>query len=134
EAMRAIMLGSHAVYNEQLSVLGNIFDAKLGRTEAQLLRLYILAVLVRLSSNRTFSGITGEAIIKNLNELGFSSDVCIKILQDLCNLRFAFTTSHSDATSTASYIPSQLGGYIIRDLAQNFVYLENVLMDTFIAD
>jgi len=34
----------------------------------------------------------------------------------------------------ANYIPSRLGGYVVRDLISNFTFIENVMSDTFIAD
>jgi len=83
--------------------LGNIFDARLGKTEAQLLRVYILSALVRLSDDRTFRGITGEDIVKCLNEIGFGQEIAMQILTDLCDLRFAFTTSHAIASETTRF-------------------------------
>ncbi|MCV5714540.1 hypothetical protein OFN39_35565, partial [Escherichia coli] len=50
EALRAILLGNQAVYSEAYSLVGNPFDSRLGRTNFQLLRLFVLAALVQYSA------------------------------------------------------------------------------------
>jgi hypothetical protein len=134
EALRAIMVGTQAVYHEKLSVIGNPFDAWCGRTEAQLLRLYVLAALVQYSSGQGFQGLPGQEIKKVLCEIGFGDDVTLKVLSDLCTMRYIYTMAHSQASLEATYAPSRLGGYIVRDLVGNLMFIENVLIDTFIAD
>jgi len=134
EALRAIMLGNHSVYDEQFSVIGNPFDARISRTEAQLLRLYVLSAIVSLSSDRTFQHLDGEEIVKKLRELGFSDDITERILKDLCKFRFLHTLTQTEPRLDSQFVPSRLGGYIIRDLIGNFMFIENVMMDTFISD
>lgn len=134
EAMRAIMLGSRPVYVEEFSPVSNPFDAKLSVSSAQLLRVFILNALVSRFSNRTAQSVSGEEIRSALLEVGFPPDITLKVLDGMCDARFIFTTSHSSATFEASYIPSRLGGHIVRNLIADFVFLENTLMDTFIGD
>ena len=134
EALRAIMLGNQQVYAEEFSVLGNPFDSRLARTEAQLLRLYVLNACVHLSSEAGFRFIEGEQIKDALRQIGFGDDICQRVLTDLTNLRFLHTASHSTATLTSNYIVSRLGGYVVRHFLAEMMYLENVMMDTFIAD
>jgi hypothetical protein len=134
EALRAIILGNQAVYAERLSVIGNPFDARLHRTEVQLLRLYILSALVQFSSTQNFQGFAGSEIQKAVREIGYGDDMTLKTLADLCRMRFILTTSHKAASLEASYIPTRLGGYIIRNLLSNFTFIENIMMDTFISD
>src|SRR5262249_18415584 len=62
EALRAIMLGTQQVYSEEFSAIGNPFDSRLAKSEAQLLRLYILAAIVTLSSERSFRHLEGSDI------------------------------------------------------------------------
>ncbi|PHR66343.1 hypothetical protein [Alcanivorax sp.] len=42
EALRAILLGSHAVYSEDFSLIGNPFDSRLGRVNLQMTRLFVV--------------------------------------------------------------------------------------------
>jgi GTPase SAR1 family protein len=134
EALRAIMIGSQQVYFEEFSVLGNPFDSRLAKSEAQLLRLYVLAAIVNLSSERSFRHLEGEVIRDSVREIGFGDDLVKKVLEDLCRLRFMHTTSHDAPTFQSNYVVSRLGGYIVRHFIADMMYLENVMMDTFIAD
>lgn len=134
EALRAIMVGNQSVYHEAYSVIGNPLDSNLKRTELQFLRLYILSALVHMGSDKSFQGITGEEIRKIIRSLGFGDDVTIDVLKDLCNLRFLYTLSHSNAEFSSTYVSSRLGGYIIKHLLCDFTFLENIMVDTFIAD
>jgi hypothetical protein len=134
EALRAIMLGNQSVYSEQYSVIGNPFDSRISRTEAQMLRLYVLSAVVTFASERSFRYIEGVEIQRCLREIGFGDVIIIKILNDLCRLRFIHTTSHTDPTFESNFIPSRLGGYVVRHFIADMMYLENVMMDTFIAE
>jgi hypothetical protein len=134
EALRAIMFGSRSTYFEEYSVIGNIFDAKLKRTELQNLRMFALASLVQHSSHVSFQYLSGEEFCAAFRKVGFGDDVTLKILEDLCRLRFATTLSHTAAALEANFMPTRLGGYVIRELISNFTYVENVMVDTFISD
>jgi hypothetical protein len=134
EAMRAIMLGNQQVYAEEHSVIGNPFDSRLAKTEAQLLRLYVLAAAVNLSSQSSFKYLEGVEIKKALRHIGFVDNITSSILTDLCTQRWIHTLSHTKPTFEASYVVSRFGGYIVRHFIADMMYLENVLMDTFIPD
>jgi hypothetical protein len=134
EAMRSILLGKHSNYSENFSVIGNPFDARLSKTNAQLLRLFALSGLVVLSSDKSFRAIDGEEIIALHKTIGFSEGVVVRVLRDLCELRFIATTTHEEPSGASSFFPTRLGGYVVRYLITNLPFLEAVMMDTFIAD
>lgn len=134
EAIRAIMLGNQSTYSEKLSVIGNPLDAQLSLTSAQLLRLFVLNGLVQRASTTSSAAIEGTVIKQVLNSLGYGDGMALRVLDDLCELRFIFTTSHAAASFEASFVPSRLGGYVVRHLLGTFVYLENIMVDTFISD
>lgn len=134
EALRSILLGSRPVYSEQFSVIGNPFDARLSRTVAQPLRLFILNALVRMSSDSSFRSLDGPIIKEESNKVGFPDDYVKQVLEDLCRLNFVHTSGHGPATLNASYFPSRLGGHVIRELITDLAFVENVMMDTFIGD
>ena len=134
EALRAILQGGASVYKESLSTIGNPFDARLGRTEAQLLRVYVLSALVNMASLPSFRYAEVQSVFEALRKLGFGSDTSMRTLQDLCSCRFAFNVAHTEVTEFSSLVPSRLGGYVIRDLIKDFVFLEAMMMDTFIPD
>lgn len=134
EAIRAIMLGSKPVYAEESSHVANPFDAKLSMSSAQFLRIFILSALVNRFSQRRAKSMTGEEIRKAVLEVGFHPEITLKVLQDLVSFRCIFTVSHSSASFEASYIPSRLGGQLLRGMLPTFVFLENTMVDTFIDD
>jgi hypothetical protein len=134
EALRSVMLGRQPVYSEQYSAIGNPFDTRLGRTSEQLLRLFILSAMVTMSSRADFQYAHGEMVRENLNKLGFSDDTIIRVLTDICELRFVHTAAHGVASFNAEFYPTRLGGYIVRLLIADLTFLEATLMDTFIAD
>ncbi|MDC5842433.1 type I restriction enzyme HsdR N-terminal domain-containing protein [Vibrio europaeus] len=134
EALRAILLGSYSVYSEETSLIGNPFDSRLGRTNLQMVRMFILASLVQYSTDSTFQYIDGVEIRKSMRLIGIADEYTLKALRDLCELRFIHTASHNRADFSSNFYPSRLGGYIVRDLISNITFIENVMMDTFISD
>jgi hypothetical protein len=134
EALRGILLGNQSIYNSAHSIIQNPFDAQLGRSDAQPLRLFILSALVNFGSDATFKGLPGVEIRDALREIGFGDEVTKKVLSDLVDARFVLTASHQSPTFDASFLPSRLGGHAVRQFISNFAFLENVLMDTFITD
>lgn len=134
EALRAILLGNQAVYSEAYSLVGNPFDSRKGKTNLQLLRLFVLTALVQYSADPAFQYIDGIDIRKNLRKIGIGDDDTLSVLKDLCTLRFISTAGHDVPEFKSSYYPTRLGGYITKELISNFTYIECTMMDTFIAD
>ncbi len=134
EALRAIMLGSRRVYHEEYSSVGNIFDSRVSLTSAQMLRMFLMNGIVTAASAGSFRGVQGTAIQEIGRSIGFGEEIVMRVLTDLSELRFLFTESHTDPSFQATYVPSRLGGYIIRELCSDVMYIENTMYDTFIAD
>lgn len=134
EAFRSILLGNQAVYSEAFSLIGNPYDSRQGRTNLQLLRLFVLSALVQHSSNPQFQYLEGTEIRKWMLEIGVPEENLLNVLKDITKQRFIHTASHDAASFNSSYFPSRLGGHIVRELVGNFTFIENVMMDTFIGD
>lgn len=134
EAFRAIMLGTSPVYNEDSSTIANPFDSRLSVSQMQLVRLYLLAAIVACASENNFRRIDGSVISECMRKIGVGDGFTQQVLVDLCKRRFIFTASHGDPSIASSYVPSRLGGYIVKELISNFTFIENVMFDTYIAD
>lgn len=134
EAFRSILLGNQSVYSEKYSVIGNPFDSRLGRSNGELLRMFVLAALVKQGSISGPNYIDFPTIRENLNKIGFSEDDSMDVLKDLYRLRFAQTRSHRQPDSQSTFFATRLGGHLIKELIGDFTFVENVLMDTFISD
>jgi hypothetical protein len=125
EALRAILLGNRRVYYEEYSSVGNIFDSRVSLTSAQMLRMFLMNGIVSSASVGSFRGVQGTLIEGLGRTMGFGDDLVLRVLTDLAELRFIFTESHSEPTFEATYLPSRLGGYIIRELSSDVTYIEN---------
>jgi hypothetical protein len=134
EAMRAIILGPRTVYEEVHSLIGNPFDARLSRTNAQLLRLFLLNALVNMGQRANFVNLPGDQVASIYTRIGFGAELADKVLQDLCELRFIETETRDKPSLSACYVPTRLGGYMVKAFMSQLVFLENMLMDTFISD
>ena len=99
-----------------------------------MLRLFVLSAIVNLSSEKSFRHLDGAEIRKYVREIGFGDMLILKVLVDLCELRFIHTTSHAAPTFESNYVVSRLGGHIVRNFIANFVFIENSMVDTFISD
>lgn len=134
EAFRAIMLGTQTVYSEDSSSIANPFDSRLSVNQMQLLRLYLLSAIVACASESNFRLIDGSAISECMRKIGVGDSFTQQVLIDLCKKRFIFTANHGEPTIASSFVPSRLGGYIVRELICNFTFIENVMFDTYISD
>jgi hypothetical protein len=134
EALRAIMLGNQGIYREDFSVFGNPFDARLGRSDLQFLRIYVMYALVAYSAEREFEGMPAREIIETLERLGVSERASEQIIRDLIRFRYLFSRSHQDYTRESILIPSRLCGYVVRELLERLMFVETAMFDTFISD
>lgn len=134
EAFRAIMLGTKTVYREDSSSIGNPFDSQLASDQMQLLRLFVLSAIVSYAGESGFRLVDGSMISESMRKIGVGDSYTERVLSDLCSFRFLFTAGHGEATLASSYIPSRLGGYIVRELISNFTFIENVMYDTYIPE
>lgn len=133
EAFRSILLGNQSVYSEEFSVIGNPFDSRLGKSNGGLLRMFVLSALVR-QNNAAGGHLDGPDIRDVIRSIGFSEDDTLRVLSDLCDLRFVNTRSHGKADMNSGYYASRLGGHVVRALIADLTFVENILMDTFISD
>lgn len=134
EALRAIALGNQSVYREEFSVFGNPFDARLGRSDLQLVRLYVMSALYNYSTDRGFEGLAAKEIVSCLETLGISESSSETVIRDLLRFRYVFSTSHRDYTRESILIPSRLCGYVVRELISRLVFVETTMYDTYIGD
>jgi hypothetical protein len=132
--LRAIMLGNQGIYREDFSVFGNPFDARLGKSDLQFLRVYIMYALVAYSAEREFEGLPAREIIETLERIGISERDSERVIKDLIRFRYLFSRSHQDYTRESILIPSRLCGYVVRELLERLMFVETAMFDTFIGD
>lgn len=134
EAFRAIILGTNTVYAEDSSTIANPFDSRLSVNQMQLLRLYLLSAIVAYATENNFRLIDGSIISENMRKIGIGDSFTQHVLVDFCKKRFIFTTNHGEPSIASSFVPSRLGGHVVRELICDFTFVENVMFDTYISD
>src|SRR5438477_425276 len=85
-----------------------------------------------MSSRADFRYLDGTDIRDALREVGFGDTAIRRVLEDLCEARFMFTSAHTEPSLASSFYPSRLGGLVIRFLIADPTFLEAVMMDTFV--
>lgn len=130
EIFKACVLGQRRFYREEDSLLPNIFDSKLGSSGKQLLRIHLLAKLVAVSSAQGQEGILVESIHSDLYQIGVSDADVGTVIRQLIEFRAIRTGDGRALTDKSQLLPTRLGGYLVRDLAQEFAYVELCTLDT----
>lgn len=134
EAIRAILIGNQSIYREEFSPILNPFDAHIGRTDVQSLRLFIMQAVVSYSAERSFDGISVSDILREMETIGIPKRDTLKVVGDLLNGRFLFTKSHQDWTEESIVVPSRLCGFVVKVLVAKLAFVETVMFDTFVPD
>ncbi len=133
EALRSIIVGNRPVYDEANSVFANPFDSRMGRSQKQLLRLFVMSGLVAQATHPAFDRADGTDIANVLKSVGFGIDVAERVLADLVAFGLVRTMSFEAPSINDSYAPTRLCGTIVRSLIFDLTFLEAMMMDTFIA-
>lgn len=129
EILKGILLGQRQYYSEADSLILNLFDAKVGLPDAQLLRLTTLCRLVGCAAHESFAGMSTGEIVRDLYQVGISEARVLKMLQDLADNRMIATTDRSPLSTESLLQPTRLGGFAVKELAPSFVYYENCMID-----
>ena len=133
EAIRAIMLGNHAVYDGEYSVIGNIFDTRRDRDSEQFLKLFVLQYLVlRASEKNEFEDV--NVILDALHRIGFGEGIALSVLTQLHTERYIVTQTERPVRKEGAIMASRLGGRFLREYLTELAFLENFAMDTYISD
>src|SRR5262249_4171033 len=109
-------------------------EAKLAKSEAQFLRIFVLNALVSSASDKSFNGMEVGERSEALEKIGFSQRTTEPVLKDLIAKRFLFSRSHQAYSRGSVLIARRLAGYLVRELIGKFVFNETVMFDTFIDD
>ena len=134
EVLRGCVLGPFKYFNDANSLLPNLFDAKLGRSGLQLLRLAIVAVLVRRSTDGMTEGIPFGDIAASLQRVGVASRDIMSTITDLHSRRILQTVDGLAPSDQSTLVPTRLAAYLVRQLCRDFAYVEFCSLDAAIYD
>ncbi len=129
EVFKGIILGQKKYYREEESLLLNIFDSKLGYPFPQLLRFRILNMLTQFAAEATFEGLPHEELESKLYQIGIKPPDIEQVINSLLACRLIYTDDGRELYHHSKLLPTRLGGYIVRELSRQFLYLEPCLID-----
>jgi KaiC/GvpD/RAD55 family RecA-like ATPase len=134
EVFKGAILGSMKYFNDEVALLPNLYDARLGTQNLQLLRLQLVSRLVHLASSPGFDGLSVESIWNDLSRLGVTESELRSVLQTLVLRRVLKTREGGNVLPSSSILPTRLAGYCLRVLCTIFAYNEPCCTDTVIFD
>jgi hypothetical protein len=134
EVFRGAVLGSMKYYNDEVALVPNLYDARLGNHGSQLLRLQLVSRLVKLAASPGFEGLSIERISDELGRLGVQEAEVCRVLQSLVLRRVLRTRDGGAVMPNSSILPTRFAGYCLRVLCTGFAYNELCSIDTIIFD
>ena len=129
EVFRGCVLGSSKYFNDSTSLVPNLFDSKLGTSGLQLLRMEIVGMLVRRSSEGVVEGVPIADIDSALSRIGVTERDLLATMADLHRRRILQTVDGLPPTNQSSVAPTRLAAYLIKQLCREFAYAEFCSMD-----
>jgi len=134
EFFKGVVFGQRKFYREEESLLLNIFDSKLPREGVQLLRLHILARLYALAAKGESEGVEVATLVSELYQLGLSEADVIACIDKMYSGNLIRSLDGGALINSSVLIPTRLGGYLFKELSQDFTYLEICTLDASIHD
>lgn len=134
EVFRGAVLGQFRHYNDEHSLLPNIYDAGLGTKGLQLLRLRIVHGMVEQASAPGYDGTNVEKLRAAMHRMGVAAREFQATMADLHERRLIRTRDGLPFQMDSVVLPTRLAGYILRTLCQEFAYAEFCSLDTTIYD
>lgn len=129
EVFKGAILGQKKYYREEESIIPNIFDSKSGSQSTQLLRLSLLNCLTRHAANKTFEGLAIESVMSDLERVGIPGYTTLEIIKAMVGFRIIRTSDGLEPKESSKILATRFGGYIIKELANQFMYLEPCIYD-----
>ena len=134
EVLKGAVLGPMRYYDDTVSLVPNLFDAKLGSAGSQLLRLRILHALCGFANLPGYEGTSVEELLGIVARLGVAQADALAVLTLLVETRLLRTRDGLPVFSASVVLPTRFGGYLLRVLAVDFAYAEFCSIDTTIFD
>lgn len=129
EVFRGVVLGPRRHYREEESLLLNLLDAKLNRKTTSLLRLHLTSYLARRASEPGFDGLPYQDLVDEVQRTGIPASDVQKACGDLVGGRVLRTGDGLGIADDSVLLPTRLAGYLIRELAWQFQYLDICVVD-----
>ena len=134
EFFRGAVLGSFRYFNDSTSLLPNLFDAKLAAPTLQLLRLQIVALLVERAANRVTDGVDLSHLASACSRIGVPERDFLQLMEDLGRRGMCRSVDGLPVSPESAVVPTRLAAYAIREMCQDFAYLDFCSIDSAVHD
>ncbi len=134
EIFKGMMLGQWKYYKEGRADCINVFDARMGASRLQLLRLQILDFLFTRAKGIDTVETSCRDIIAYTSVVGATERQILNCIEYLISNRLLRNIIGGDIDSESVVAITACGAYYYKQLCRTFVYVESVLMDTAITD
>lgn len=134
EVFRGAVLGRFRYFNDSNSLLPNLLDAKLAAPTLQLLRLQIVALLVDRAANGVTEGALVSEVASACSRMGVPEADFLQVIQDLNRRGMCRSVDGLPVSRESAVVPTRLAAYAIREMCQDFAYLDFCSVDSAIHD
>ncbi len=134
EVFKGAVLGSSKYFNDINSLLPNVFDSKEGVMGQQLLRLKLIDVVVSTADEQPSNGIPVAQIPDELERIGIKRDTIKNQINDLTRRGLFMTVDGLPLSMGSVIVPTRLAGFCLRQLCNEFAYVEMCCIDAIIHD
>lgn len=132
EIFKGSVLGSFKYFNDELSLLPNLFDSKLKKSGLQLLRLRIVIKALSMSFDQPEEGIHFSELCDVVNRLGVTEVDLWRTVDDLVKRGLLKTADGLTVNNDSIMFPTRLAGYSLKHFCKQFSYTEFCCLDTII--
>ena len=134
EFFRGAVLGPFRYFNDSASLLPNLFDSKLAAPALQLLRLQIVALLVERASNGVTEGAHVSDLATACSRMGVPERDFLEVIQDLGRRGMCRSVDGLPVALGSTVVPTRLAAYAIREMCQDFTYVDFCSIDAAVHD
>ena len=134
EFFKGAILGSYRYFNDSVSLLPNLFDAKLATQPLQLVRLQIVNHLVGRAARGITEGLSVSELAATCSRLGMPEGDLVNTLGDLERRGMCRSVDGLPLLAESWIVPTRLAAYSIKYMCREFAYTEFCCIDSAILD
>jgi hypothetical protein len=130
EIFKGSMLGQWLHFNEGRVEGVNVFDSRLGSRRLRLLRSFLLQFLLNRSKTAESMEVTLSECLEVIGPMGASASQIQDVLAVLQRNGLVRTVGAERVNSDSTIVATKSGGYYMKMLTREFVYVEECMWDT----
>jgi hypothetical protein len=134
EFFRGAILGSFRYYNDAVSLIPNLFDAKFAAPSLQLLRLNITDYLVSRATRGLVDGVLVSDLVETCARVGVPQRDVLGVVQELGRRELCRSVDGLPIMLDSLIVPTRLAAYATKQMCRDFAYADFCCVDSTILD